>query len=177
MVVGSIHGNEPAGKAVIARLRRAHPPRGTALWLIDDANPDGAAAGTRHNAHGVDLNRNFPYRWQPAGRRLRVRVPAPASEPETQAMQRFVERERPRVTRLVPPGAAHGRPAAPATRASSASTRALSGLPRTRAAALPRHGQLAGRTRRFPGDTAFVVELPGRAAAAPPACAATRAPC
>ena len=65
LVVGAIHGNEPAGKAVSRRLRRARPPRGTALWLIDDANPDGAAAGTRHNAHGVDLNRNFPYRWRP----------------------------------------------------------------------------------------------------------------
>ena len=62
MVVGAVHGNEPAGKAVVARLRKAHPPRGTALWLIEDANPDGAAANTRHTAHDVDLNRNFPYR-------------------------------------------------------------------------------------------------------------------
>ena len=65
MVVGTIHGNEPAGRAVIARLRGARPPRGTALWLVDDANPDGAAAGSGSNANGVDLNRNFPYRWRP----------------------------------------------------------------------------------------------------------------
>ena len=52
MVVGSIHGNEPAGKAVVARLRRTHPPRGTALWLIEDANPDGAAAGTARTRTG-----------------------------------------------------------------------------------------------------------------------------
>ena len=50
LVVGAVHGNEPAGKAVVARLRRRRPPRGTALWLIEDANPDGSAAGTRHNA-------------------------------------------------------------------------------------------------------------------------------
>ena len=32
--------------------------------MIDRLNPDGAWAGTRKNAHGVDLNRNFPYRWR-----------------------------------------------------------------------------------------------------------------
>ena len=73
LVVGVIHGNERGRQAVVARLRRLRPPRGTALWLVEDANPDGAAAGARHNAHGVDLNRNFPYRWRAAGRRLRVR--------------------------------------------------------------------------------------------------------
>jgi hypothetical protein len=64
LVIGSVHGNERAGEAVIERLRRARPPRGTSLWLVEQANPDGAAAGARPNAHGVDLNRNFPYRWR-----------------------------------------------------------------------------------------------------------------
>ena len=93
----SVHGDEPAGSAVVARLRRSHPPRGTALWLIEDVNPDGPAAGTRHNANGVDLNRNFPYRWQPQDG-VYESGSGPASEPETQALERFVERERPRVT-------------------------------------------------------------------------------
>src|SRR5215210_6353972 len=68
LVVGSLHGTEPGGHEVVARLRRAHPPRGVALWLVDDLNPDGTAARRRQNAHGVDLNRNFPYRWEASGR-------------------------------------------------------------------------------------------------------------
>src|SRR3954471_2248373 len=61
LVVGCIHGNETAGEAVTRRLRRLSPPAGVALWLVDEFNPDGCAADTRQNAHGVDLNRNFPY--------------------------------------------------------------------------------------------------------------------
>ena len=75
LVVGSVHGDEPAGGAIVARLRRSKPPRGTALWLIEDLNPDGHAAGTRQNANGVDLNRNFPYRWQADGARSTPTTP------------------------------------------------------------------------------------------------------
>jgi N-acetylmuramoyl-L-alanine amidase len=160
MVVGSLHGDEPAGKAVVARLRRARPPRGTALWLIDDANPDGSAAGTRHNARGVDLNRNFPYRWRPQDG-VYESGPGPASEPETQALQRFVERERPRVTlwyhqalRMVVASAGDAKLQRLYSRAS--------GLPRRRLPAY--HGTASSwQNTTFAGDTAFVVELPGGA--------------
>jgi len=97
LVVGSVHGNERAGEAVVEHLSGVRPPRGTAVWLIEQANPDGAAAGTRQNANGVDLNRNFPYRWRPQDG-VYESGSGPASEPETQALQRFVERERPRIT-------------------------------------------------------------------------------
>ncbi|MEA2418603.1 MAG: hypothetical protein QOE60_809 [Thermoleophilaceae bacterium] len=158
MVVGSIHGNEPAGKAVVARLRHAHPPRGTALWLVEDANPDGAAAMGRHNAHGVDLNRNFPYRWQPQDG-VYESGPGPASEPETQAIERFVERERPRVTLWY-----HQAMNLVVKSDGDASLQRLysrlSGLPRKQ---LPDyHGTVSSwQNSTFPGDTAFVVELPG----------------
>ena len=68
LVVGSIHGTELAGHAVVAQLRRSDVPPGLRLLLVATANPDGAAAGTRQNARGVDLNRNFPYRWRARGR-------------------------------------------------------------------------------------------------------------
>jgi protein MpaA len=67
LVVACLHGNEPAGMSVTRRLRRARPPAGTVLWLIGRANPDGCRAGTRHNARGVDLNRNAPWRWRRTG--------------------------------------------------------------------------------------------------------------
>jgi N-acetylmuramoyl-L-alanine amidase len=158
LVVGSVHGNEPAGRAITRRLRRLRPPSGTALWIIDDANPDGSAANSRHNAHGVDLNRNFPYRWQPQDG-VYESGPGPASEPETQALQRFVERERPRVTlwyhqalRMVV--TAEGDPALERLYARG------SGLPRRR---LPDYrGTVSSwQNSSFEGDTAFVVELPG----------------
>jgi N-acetylmuramoyl-L-alanine amidase len=157
LVVGSIHGNEPAGKAVVARLRRSHPPPGTALWLVDDANPDGSAAGSRHNARGVDLNRNFPYRWRPQDGVYESGSGA-ASEPETHAIQGFVERERPRVT-LWYHQALHIVVATAGDARLQRLYSRLSGLPRR---ALPAyHGTATSwQNHSFPGDTAFVVELP-----------------
>jgi N-acetylmuramoyl-L-alanine amidase len=164
LVVGVIHGNEQAGRAIVARLRRARPPRGTALWLVDSANPDGMATGERWNANGVDLNRNFPYRWQPQDGVYESGA-GPASEVETQDLQRFIERERPRVTlwyhqalRIVVKSGGDPK----LERLYSA----RSGLPRKR---LPRyHGTaVSWQNHTFAGDTAFVVELPG--GALPPA--------
>ena len=160
LVVGSVHGNERAGEAVVEHLSRVRPPRGTALWLVEQANPDGAAAGTRHNANRVDLNRNFPYRWRPRDG-VYESGSGPASEPETQALQRFVERERPRVTlwyhqalRMVVKST--GDPVLE-RRFSRAS-----GLPRRRLPAY--HGTATSwQNTTFEGDSAFVVELAGGA--------------
>ena len=98
LVVGAIHGNETAGIAIVDALRRTHPHAD--LWLIPSLNPDGVAAGTRQNAHGVDLNRNFPAAWQPIGRRWSTFYsgPRPWSEPETRAARAVILRIRPRVT-------------------------------------------------------------------------------
>jgi N-acetylmuramoyl-L-alanine amidase len=160
LAVGTIHGNEQAGRAVVSRLRRVRPPRGTAIWLVDDANPDGTAAGSRHNSHGVDLNRNFPYRWQ-AQDGVYESGPGPASEAETRVMQAFIERERPRVTlwyhqalRIVVRSTGDAKLERLYSR--------RSGLPRR---SLPRyHGTaISWQNTTFRGDTAFVVELPAGA--------------
>ena len=100
LVVGVIHGNERAGIAVTRRLRRARPPRGTALLLVHDLNPDGSRGGTRQNGRGVDLNRNFPVAWRAMGGTFDTFHSGrfPLSEPESQAMAALVRRVRPRVT-------------------------------------------------------------------------------
>jgi murein tripeptide amidase MpaA len=67
VVVGCVHGDECSGMAITTLLPARRPPPGVDLWIIPTLNPDGAAAGTRGNADGVDLNRNFPWRWQRAG--------------------------------------------------------------------------------------------------------------
>jgi murein peptide amidase A len=100
VVVGCIHGNECAGTAVLKRLRRARLPNGLDLFLIKTVNPDGRKAGTRQNARGVDLNRNFGYRWRSIGKRWDTYYsgPRPWSEPETRAVRDFVLDVKPRVT-------------------------------------------------------------------------------
>ena len=47
LVVGCIHGTEPAGIAVTRMLLTGPPPRSGTLWVLPDLNPDGRAAGTR----------------------------------------------------------------------------------------------------------------------------------
>src|SRR4051794_14513747 len=99
LVVGSVHGNETAGHAIVAALRRRDAaPAGTALWLVRSFNPDGFAAHTRQNAHGVDLNRQAPYRWRHLPRGTFYSGPRPLSEPESRAAIRLVKRIRPTVS-------------------------------------------------------------------------------
>ncbi|HEY6891108.1 MAG TPA: M14 family zinc carboxypeptidase [Solirubrobacter sp.] len=96
LVVGDVHGNEPAGEAIVGALRRERVD-GVTFWLVRTANPDGRAAGTRQNARGVDLNRNFPWRWRPGARGTYFPGRKAGSEPETQALMRLVKRVRPQL--------------------------------------------------------------------------------
>jgi protein MpaA len=96
LVVGDVHGNEPAGEAIVRALR-AVSLDGVAFWLVRTGNPDGRAANTRQNARGVDLNRNFPYRWARGARGTYYPGRAQGSEPETKAIMRLVKRVRPRL--------------------------------------------------------------------------------
>jgi murein peptide amidase A len=97
LVVGCIHGNERAGIAIAKRLISTGLPAETDLWIVTDLNPDGAAAGTRGNADGVDLNRNFPWHWKRLSGTY-YSGPRPLSEPETRVAYRLIERVRPTVS-------------------------------------------------------------------------------
>lgn len=91
VALGSMHGTETGGLVVLGDLRDGPPVKGVNLWVIPRDNPDGVLRDDRHNAHGVDLNRNFATRWKPltgwyyAG-------PAPWSEPETRALRGFLNK-------------------------------------------------------------------------------------
>jgi protein MpaA len=165
LVVGCIHGTERAGLAVTRALRRVEPPAGVQLLLLDAANPDGCVRGTRGNARGVDLNRNFPRAWRPL-RGVFASGPRPSSEPETRAAQRLILRERPSVTVWyhqalnwvdLQPGS---------NRRLMRLYARTAGMRATRTPLLP--GTVARwQNHRLPGRTAFVVELPaGRLAPA-----------
>jgi murein peptide amidase A len=157
LVVGDVHGNEPAGEAIVARLRRTHLD-GVAFWLVRTANPDGRVRGTRQNARGVDLNRNFPFRWAHAPRGTHYPGPRAASEPETRALMRLVRRVKPQlgiyyhqhmgITVRAPAG----------DLAVEREYARRTGLPLR---SLPAYHGTAGswEMHTVPGSTAFVVEL------------------
>ena len=95
VVLGSMHGNEKAGLSVVDALRDGQPVKGVNMWVIPTINPDGVAANDRQNAHGVDLNRNFPHDWAPLTGEY-YSGPKPLSEPESRAFKRFVNRVDPK---------------------------------------------------------------------------------
>ena len=90
VLVSTMHGNEPHTRAILETLRDGRAIRGVDLWVVPTYNPDGLVRGTRRNARGVDLNRNFPYDWADLDGNYES-GPRPASEPETRAMMAFLD--------------------------------------------------------------------------------------
>jgi murein peptide amidase A len=160
LVVGCIHGNECAGTRVTRLLASLRRRARSDVWLVHDVNPDGSARGTRQNARGVDLNRNFPAGWRAAGKPWDTFYPGrrPLSEPETRAIADLILRIRPETTIWFhqPQGIvrAWGRSIAAARRYAR-----LSGEP-YRSLHRPPGSATTWQNRRFAGASAFVVELP-----------------
>jgi protein MpaA len=95
VAIGQMHGSEPGGRKVIQALSSRPVPAGVGLWLIVTMNPDGDHVGHRANAHGVDLNRNFPSDWRAGTHGSFWPGRHAGSEPETRGMVRFLTRVRP----------------------------------------------------------------------------------
>jgi len=160
LVVGAIHGNERAGIAIVRRLERDQASRRVQLWVLPDLNPDGVAADTRGNAHGVDLNRNFPWRWRPrtAPGTTYYAGTGPLSEPESRFARLLIARLRPDVTIWF-----HQSETAvdisSGSRAIEARFARRVALPLRRLVRYP-GSATTWQAHRFPKATSFVVELP-----------------
>ncbi len=100
LVVGCVHGDECAGRAIVARLRSSPTiPGGAEILLVSNLNPDGFALRRRQNARGVDLNRNGSAGRAdlgPPGSRFYA-GPRAWSEPESRAIRELILRARPEV--------------------------------------------------------------------------------
>ena len=89
LLIGGFHGDEFATMSLLRDFR----PESDGVMVLPVLNPDGAERGTRYNARGVDLNRNFGFNWradsvEPSG-------PAAWSEPEARALRDFILLTRP----------------------------------------------------------------------------------
>jgi murein peptide amidase A len=116
LLVATQHGEEAETGLLARRLLERIRGDETRWAVVQVANPDGLLNGTRQNAAGVDLNRNFPGpSWSPDCsftfppgidpeiRELPNRTsrsspgPQPASEPETRALMALVQELRPKL--------------------------------------------------------------------------------
>jgi protein MpaA len=107
LVMGGIHGDEPAGVDLLVELcgrlagkrgdrqGEATAPLGLPpVWVVPAANPDGLARNRKNSERDVDLNRNFPARsFSTAHAPGYFPGPSPLSEPETQAIAALIARE------------------------------------------------------------------------------------
>ncbi|WP_303673270.1 M14 family zinc carboxypeptidase [Vampirovibrio chlorellavorus] len=107
LIVGVFHGDETISGALVTHFveqlqagQFAGEPidfRARPTLIIPVLNSDGLAAGTRVNANGVDLNRNYPTPdWAEDNRDTPYYSGlAAASEPETRLMIELIERYQP----------------------------------------------------------------------------------
>ena len=108
LVLASMHGDESETTVVLSDALRSIRVESLKNAAILCGNPDGLVRGTRGNARGVDLNRNFPAsNWspEPVFYKSRENDPQdialspgvePGSEPETKALLSLLDRMKPR---------------------------------------------------------------------------------
>ena len=107
LVFAGIHGEEPETTFLLSRSLRAFESNFEHIAFVLCANPDGVTLGTRGNANGVDLNRNFATsNWNASPVQSRSILEAdrdtllspgnaPGSEPETSALVSLIESLKP----------------------------------------------------------------------------------
>lgn len=108
LIIAGTHGDENAAMVALSCALRTLEPQFRLHHVILAVNPDGCQLGLRANAHGVDLNRNFPsanwkagetvYRWNSSAELRDVVLSTgktPGSEPETAALCQLIHQLQP----------------------------------------------------------------------------------
>ncbi|MBU6243592.1 MAG: DUF2817 domain-containing protein [Actinomycetales bacterium] len=178
VVIGQIHGNEPAGVRVVDALMAPGSPLDevvstgapveaaartrVAVWLIRSLNPDGARRGRRVNARGVDLNRNFPAAWARQGEgTTQWSGPTASSEPEVIGVMASLAKIRPHAVLVMHQDYAVVDTSHPRSRRAGRVLAAWLGLPaRPVGCAGPCHGTLTQWADQALGAIALTIELP-----------------
>lgn len=108
LILAAIHGDESETTVAVSEALRCLPAGDLRAAVILCGNPNGMLRGTRGNARGIDLNRNFPTsNWSPDSVCYKSRAndartialspgPRPASEPEATALIALIDRIKPR---------------------------------------------------------------------------------
>jgi len=112
LFTGAIHGDEVSASLILQdfinnlEVHAREIPAGRQIVVVPTLNPDGMASGSRLNAHGVNLNRNFATSdWKSdiddtgtGGKPIKNRGgKSPMSEPETKAIAALSSQLHPRL--------------------------------------------------------------------------------
>lgn len=100
-LLGGTHGDEVEGVYVLTQLfnwlKDQHDTEDLPVVVVPILNPDGYEAGNRVNAHGIDLNRNYPAdNWSSEFKKDKYNPgPAPLSEPENIFLDKLFNQYKP----------------------------------------------------------------------------------
>jgi protein MpaA len=102
LLFGAIHGDEAVTALMLERLAHdlTERPPGRETWIVPCLNVDGVLAGSKNNAHDVDLNRHFAAaNWSADHPPGYFSGTAPETEPEVRALVDLIDEAK--ATRLV----------------------------------------------------------------------------
>ncbi len=101
-LLAGVHGDEVEGVYILNQLTewlKSNDQLDLPVIIIPNLNVDGYRAGTRTNAHAVDLNRNFPTEtWKKGYKEKRYFPgPEPLSEPENKYLLKIFSKYPPKI--------------------------------------------------------------------------------